>query len=54
MKEGMAMLKDLLRYSMQLAMLNQLRDRELVTEEEYYEIKKRLMEDYNIISEFMN
>ena len=47
------MAKNLIRYSMQLAMLNQLRDRELVTEEEYNEIKRRLMQDYQVLSDLM-
>ena len=47
------MCKNLILYSMQLAMLNQLRDRELVTKEEYYEIKRRLMQDYQIVSDLM-
>lgn len=51
--KGVVMAKNLIRYSMQLAMLNQLRDRELVTEEEYHEIKKRLMQDYQIVSDLM-
>lgn len=51
--KGVVMAKNLIRYSMQLAMLNQLRDRELVTEEEYNEIKRRLMQDYQVLSDLM-
>jgi len=41
----------LLRYSMQLAMLKQLLDKELITENEYTKIKIVLMQDYGVISE---
>lgn len=40
----------LLRYSMQLAMLKQLLNKKLITEEEYNRVLKRLKKDYGIIS----
>ncbi|WP_330615826.1 SHOCT domain-containing protein [Roseburia faecis] len=43
--------KRLLRYSMQLSMLRQLLNKKLINEFEYEKIKKRLMNDYNIISD---
>ena len=43
--------KKLLRYSMQLSMLRQLLNKKLINEFEYEKIKKRLMKDYNIISD---
>ena len=43
--------KRLLRYSMQLSMLRQLLNKKLINEFEYEKIKKRLMKDYNIISD---
>lgn len=48
---GVVMSKDLIRYSMQIAMLKQLFARNLITEEEYNEIKRKLMKDYKIISD---
>ena len=44
------MQKDLLRYSMQLAMLKQLLNRGMLTDKEFAVIKAKLMQDYNIIS----
>lgn len=41
---------NLLRYSMQLAMLRQLLSKSLLTEKEYNLVKERLMEDYKITS----
>lgn len=41
----------LIRYSMQLAMLKQLLTKKEITEKEYYLIKHRLMQDYNIKSD---
>ena len=46
------MAKDIMRYSMQLAMLKQLLDKNLITEKEYIMIKNKLMQDYNIYSNF--
>lgn len=43
--------KRLLRYSMQLSMLRQLLNKKLINEFEYEKTKKRLMKDYNIISD---
>jgi transcriptional regulator CtsR len=43
-------LSDLLKYSMQLAMLKQLLDKKLITEKEYSLVKSRLMRDYKILS----
>lgn len=42
---------NLIRYSMQLAMLKQLLNKNEITEKEYYLIKHRLMQDYNIKSD---
>ena len=41
---------DLLNYSMQLAMLKQLLDKNLITEKEYSLVKLRLMQDYKVTS----
>lgn len=46
------MTKDLVKYSMQLAMLKQILARKLITESEYNAIKNRLMKDYQILSHF--
>ncbi len=43
----------LLRYSQQLAMLNGLLGRKLITQKEYEVIKQKLMQDYHIQSEWM-
>lgn len=40
-----------LRYSMQLAMLNQLLRKKMITESEYEKIKRQLMNDYHIVSD---
>ncbi|NSD12566.1 conjugal transfer protein [Ruminococcus sp. AF41-9] len=40
----------LLRYSMQLSMLKQLRSLELINENEYRLIEKKLKKDYGVIS----
>ena len=40
----------LLRYSMQLSMLKQLRSLELINENEYHLIEKKLKKDYGVIS----
>ncbi len=45
--------KKLLKYSMQLSMLKQLRKQQLISETEYDVIKKRLMKDYGIVSDLM-
>lgn len=41
----------ILRYSMQLAMLKQLLNKNLINEVEYRKIKSKLMKDYGIISD---
>lgn len=43
--------KNLIRYSMQLAMLKNLLVRKLISEEEYKKVKKGLMKDYKIVSD---
>ena len=47
------MKKDLIRYSMQLAMLKQLLSKSLITDKEYLVIKNKLMKDYNVASNFV-
>lgn len=42
---------NIMRYSMQLAMLKQLLVKKLITEKEYRIIQQKLMNDYNIMSE---
>ena len=44
------MQKDVMRYSMQLAMLKQLLNKKLITDKEYITVKKKLMQDYKISS----
>lgn len=39
-----------IRYSMQLAMLNQLYAKKMITEEEYKKIEIQLMKDYGVVS----
>ena len=46
------MKKDLIRYSMQLAMLKQLLSKSLITDKEYSIIKNKLMKDYDVASNF--
>ena len=41
----------LLRYSMELSMLNILRKENLITDDEYEKIKKKIMRDYKIVSD---
>ncbi|MDB3086492.1 conjugal transfer protein [Clostridioides difficile] len=41
----------LIRYTMQLAMLKQLLEKELISIDEYNIAKNKLMKDYNIISD---
>lgn len=48
------MSKDLLRYSMQVAMLKKLLSLELITRDEYYAIKRDLMQDYHVIADFVS
>ena len=44
------MQKDIMRYSMQLAMLKQLLNKKLLTDKEYNAVKLKLMQDYKIPS----
>ena len=41
----------LIRYSMQIAMLNQLLARKMISEKEYDLVKSKLMQDYKIVSD---
>ncbi|WVT92550.1 SHOCT domain-containing protein [Enterococcus durans] len=43
--------KKLIRYSMQIAMLNQLLAQKLISEKEYYLVKQKIMKDYKIVSD---
>lgn len=43
--------QNLIRYSIQLAFLQQLLERKLITDREYSLIKQRLMKDYRVVSE---
>ena len=42
--------KDLVRYGMQLAMLNRLLSHKLMTEKEYHKVSEQLRNDYRIVS----
>lgn len=44
---------NLIKYSMQLAYLKQLLDKQLITDKEYALIKNQLMKDYNICSDLL-
>lgn len=44
---------NLIRYSMQLAFLNQLLRKQLITDKEYSLIKNRLMKDYKVVSNLL-
>lgn len=44
-------MEDILEYSIQLAMLRQLLGEKLINKQEYFKIKKLLMEKYNISSD---
>ena len=44
---------EILKYSMQIAMLKQLLRKELINEKEYEKIKKNLMEEYKIVSDLV-
>ncbi len=48
------MKKNIMRYSMQLAMLKQLLVKKLITEKEYRIIQQKLMNDYNISNNIMS
>ena len=45
---------NIMRYSMQLAMLKQLLVKKLITEKEYRIIQQKLMTDYNISNNIMS
>lgn len=42
--------KDLLKYSIQIAMLNQLKNKKMINDKEYNAILKRLKSDYGVVS----
>lgn len=42
--------KDLLEYSLQIAMLNQLKNNKMISDKEYDMILKRLKSDYGVVS----
>ena len=44
---------EILKYSMQIAMLKQLLRKELINEKEYEKITKKLMEEYKIVSDLV-
>ena len=44
---------EILKYSMQIAMLKQLLRKELINEKEYEKIQKKLMEEYKIVSDLV-
>lgn len=46
--------KKLLEYSMQLAMLTTLLQKQLISLNEYDKVKRKLMKEYHIISSIMN
>lgn len=43
--------RNLIRYSMQIAMLKQLLIRNMISQKEYETVKKRLMRDYKVVSD---
>ncbi|MBC1743078.1 conjugal transfer protein [Listeria welshimeri] len=43
--------KNLIRYSMQIAMLKQLLTRNMISQKEYETVKKRLMRNYKVVSD---
>lgn len=45
---------NIMRYSMQLAMLKQLLTKKLITEKEFRIIQQKLMNDYNISNNIMS
>ena len=44
-------MNNLIRYSMQIAMLKQLFAHKLISEKEYTLVKQRLMKDYKVLSD---
>lgn len=45
-------MENLLRYSLQLAMLKQLLIKKMISDKEYTLVKTKLMQDYGVISDF--
>ena len=45
------MKKDIIRYSLQIAMLTQLLNKRLITKQEFTIIKNKLMEKYRVVSD---
>lgn len=43
--------RNLIRYSMQIAMLKQLLAQNMISQKEYETVKKRLMRDYKVVSD---
>ncbi len=43
--------RNLIRYSMQIAMLKQLLTRNMISQKEYETVKKRIMNDYKVVSD---
>lgn len=46
-----SMKKDIIRYSLQIAMLTQLLNKRLITKQEFTIIKNKLMEKYRVVSD---
>ena len=44
---------EILKYSMQIAMLKQLLNKKLIDEKEYEKIKKELMKEYGVLSDLV-
>ena len=44
---------EILKYSMQIAMLKQLLNKKLINEKEYEQIKKELMNEYGVLSDLV-
>ena len=44
---------EILKYSMQIAMLKQLLNKKLIDEKEYEKIKKELMKEYGVVSDLV-
>lgn len=53
MKKARQKANKIMEYSMQLAMLGQLRTQGLIDEKEYAKLKSDLMKDYGIISDLL-
>jgi len=50
-KARRVLMNNIIRYSMQIAMLKQLLARKLISEREYTLVKQRLMKDYKVLSD---